>query len=100
MTSRMRQRKQLAYAVCHARFPAEYYAEARQVFVKHLLGSHTYSVRPFYFGRRICRLLSVVCLSVPRQISKLSEIGANFVIFIGNRFAEQENDVRFFTKLA
>jgi len=39
-----------------------------------LLGSHTYGVRAFYFGRRVCRLR----LSVPRQISKTSEIGAKF----------------------
>ena len=37
-----------------------------------LLGLHTYSVRAFCFGRRVCRLClsSAVCLSVPRQISK------------------------------
>ena len=68
-----------------------------------LLGSHTYSVKAFCSGRRICRLPSVclpsvVCPSVPRQISEttpdllkislpLQEIGV----------AEQEYDVRFCT---
>jgi len=40
-----------------------------------LLGSHTYSVRAFCFGRSICRLS--VCLSRVRSC-KLSEIGAKF----------------------
>jgi len=34
------------------------------------LGSHTFSVTAFCFGRRVC------CLSVLRQISKKSETGA------------------------
>ena len=37
------------------------------------LGSHTYSVRAFCFGRRVCR--SVCRLSVPRQISKIRRDG-------------------------
>ena len=41
-----------------------------------LLGSHTYSVRAFCFGRRVCRL-SVVCLSRVRS-RKLREIRAKF----------------------
>jgi len=40
-----------------------------------LLGSHTYSVKAFCFGRRVC--LSVVCLSCVRS-RKLGEIGAKF----------------------
>jgi len=39
---------------------------------------HTYCVRAFCFGRRVCRLLSVVCLSVPGQISELREIRVKF----------------------
>ena len=47
-----------------------------------LLGSHIYSVKAFCFGRRVCRLPSVVCLS--RVISpKLSKIGAKFRRKIG-----------------
>ena len=36
-----------------------------------LLGSHTYSVRAFRFGRRVCRLS--VCLSVPHVIAEARE---------------------------
>jgi len=42
-----------------------------------LLGSHTYSVRAFCFGRRVC--LSVVCLSV----CPASDLG-NYVIYARN----------------
>jgi len=47
-------------------------SHAVQCFFCCLLGSHTVSVRAFCFSRRVCRL------SVPRQISKLSGIGAKF----------------------
>ena len=55
------------------------------------LGSHTYSVRAFCFGRRVCRL------SVPRQISKIKrdrrEISSSlWEIGVG----EQEYDVRIY----
>jgi len=39
-----------------------------------LLGSHTYSVRAFCFGRRVCCPLSVC----PVRSRKISEIGAKF----------------------
>jgi len=43
-----------------------------------LLGSHTYSVRAFCFGRRVCLSVCLsICLSRVRS-RKLGEIGAKF----------------------
>ena len=60
-----------------------------------LLGLHTYSLRAFCFGRRICRLSVLHQISYTKQdrheiLSPLWEIGV----------AEQEYDIKFCTGIS
>ena len=70
--------------VCHDNFICRIAAECMCNYYPYFyfnwlikFGSHTYSVRGFCFGRRVCRLLSVLWLSRVRS-RKLREIRAKF----------------------
>jgi len=71
-------------------------ALAHVFYISSILGSHTYSVKAFSFGRLVC-LLSVVCLSRVRS-RQLSEISAKFLTFQEIGVADQEYDFKFCTE--